>query len=885
MQGRKHAETEPLPFKFKSLRVYNSTEYLWENLKKYRRVFDRDETAYIYAELALFNKKFDQEDWTIKIALKCFQLEENRRTEICHLNIEKEISRYDNIVYIREGWGNAKASSFWKRGTYLWEAFVGRKRIGSRVFYVNEREVDNDDDYNPNYQEPKYLKLNSVRLYEAPHDNLPEDERKYRKAFAKQETRYVYLDLTFQNKQIRNDWQLELFVKFQNQSKELKGQVVKLQTVEKGQSSFRVTTGWGSTTPNLWRGERYTADIVFMNELLATVPFYIGDEVEEGNPLVYLPGKDQPVIMAPGEDDQESFETIMAKLEALIGLQEIKQQVKDHAIYLKFLQLRRDQGFKEDEPINVHSVFIGNPGTGKTTVAGMMGQLYKKMGLLSKGHVFVADRVDLVGEYIGQTAPKTRDIIEKARGGVLFIDEAYSLARSNDDGKDFGREVIEILMKEMSNGPGDLAVIVAGYPEEMKRFLESNPGLRSRFKHKYEFRDFLPQELNVIAQYSCDKKDVELTPSAEEYLQDMIIKAYRDRNRTFGNARYVDDLIEKSKINMALRIMQLKEQKLKISKDQLRIIQLEDVEALDKNHKKDRPAIPIDEPLLEENLAKLDNMIGLKTVKKQIRDLISLVRFYQNIGKDVLNAFHLHTVLIGNPGTGKTTVARILAQLYKALGILERGHMIETDRQGLVAGYVGQTAEKTSKKIEESKNGVLFIDEAYALSPKSTGQRGDFGDEAIQTLLKRMEDQRGEFFVFVAGYPDQMDGFLKANPGLSSRFDKVLRFDDYSATELLEIADSMLADLGLKPTAAAHKKLASYLKFLEKYRDRYFGNARVVRKLIDDIQQRYDLRRANMELAAAKAAKKLTLEDLAHLVEDADTLQIQRKKIGFGLTK
>lgn len=879
MQGREQTANEALPFKYKSLQVYNSTEYLWENLKKYRRVFDRDETAYIYAELALYNKKFDQEDWTIRVNLRCYQLENDKRTDICQLNVEKEVSRYDNVVYIREGWGNAKPSSFWKRGTYIWEAFVGGEKIGSRVFYVNERSVDEEDEFQND--QLRYLQLQSVRLYEGPHDDLVEEERRYCRSFAKQETRYVFLELAFKNLQPFQDWQLELFIKYHNQSRELKGQAIKLQSIERDQETIKLTAGWGSTTPNLWRDEQYTAEVIFMDRRLASVPFTVGDEAESGNPLVYLPDQDQPAIMAPGDQDEESFETIMQRLDDLIGLQEIKKQVREHAIYLKFLQLRRERGFREDEPINVHSVFIGNPGTGKTTVAEMMGQLYRKMGLLSKGHVYVADRVDLVGEYIGQTAPKTRDIIEKARGGVLFIDEAYSLARSNDDGKDFGREVIEILMKEMSNGPGDLAVIVAGYPEEMKRFLESNPGLRSRFKHQYEFRDFLPQELNVIAHYSCEKKGVKLTTAAEARLSDMIIKAYRDRNRTFGNARYVDDLIEKSKINLGLRLMARAENKQKISRDEMATITLPDVQALEKAGRRDRPAIPIDESLLHESLAELEGMIGLSSVKTQIRDLISLVRFYQNTGKDVLNAFHLHTVLIGNPGTGKTTVARILARLYKALGILERGHMVETDRQGLVAGYVGQTADKTTKKIEESKNGVLFIDEAYALTPKTTSQRGDFGDEAIQTLLKKMEDRRGEFFVFVAGYPDQMDDFLKANPGLSSRFDKILRFDDYTAEELVSIADDMLKKLELKPTPAARKKLASYLSFVAKYRDRYFGNARVVRKLVDDIHQRYDLRRANMPLDAAKAAKKLTLEDLSHLVEDADSLQIQRKRIGF----
>ena len=168
----------------------------------------------------------------------------------------------------------------------------------------------------------------------------------------------------------------------------------------------------------------------------------------------------------------------------------------------------------------------------------MMGRLYNKMGLLSKGHVHEVDRSDLVGEYIGQTAPKVKEAIQLARGGVLFIDEAYALARSAEDSKDFGREVIEILVKELSNGPGDLAVIVAGYPKEMKTFLDSNPGLRSRFKLTFEFADYLPQELSKIAEFASQEKEVTLAPEAKVLVDEMITEAYRSRDRAFGNARF-----------------------------------------------------------------------------------------------------------------------------------------------------------------------------------------------------------------------------------------------------------------------------------------------------------------------------------------------------------
>ena len=244
----------------------------------------------------------------------------------------------------------------------------------------------------------------------------------------------------------------------------------------------------------------------------------------------------------------------------------------------------------------------------------------------------------------------------------------------------------------------------------------------------------------------------------------------------------------------------------------------------------------------------------------------------------------MHTVFIGNPGTGKTTVARILTKIYKSLGILERGHMVETDRQGMVAGYVGQTATKTAEKIEEARGGVLFIDEAYALTQNRSGTAGDFGDEAIQTLLKRMEDMRGSFFVFVAGYPDNMETFLKANPGLNSRFDKMLKFEDYSPQELMEIADLMLKQENVLITEDARLHLSKYLAFIHEFRDKYFGNARTVRQVVNEAVKNMNLRLASIPVKDRKEEMKnvLTLADVESFKLDKDSFVFNRKRIGFG---
>ena len=864
-------------FKFKELKVYASTEWLADNKKKYRQVFDRFETSYIYAELSFFNKMFDEDDWEIEVELRCYSLKKGRK-QLCSLPFRRKVSKYDSVVYIREGWGNKNEGTFWKKGTYYWEAWIMGEKAATKYFYIEE----SNNDFLP--EEYPFLEVKSLRLYEGPYDDVKENNRVYYKVFSAEETRYVYVEMTLKNLHDEKSWQCELFTKFYNDARELKGQVVRLQRIEKRDDLIRITAGWGSNVKGSWREGRYSAELVFMNRLLAVIPFEVMDEFEEGIAGVLLPEKQKTIILSTDTTDDKavSFEEVMERMDAMIGLNAIKKQVRDHAKYIQFLQLRKEMGFKEKEEINIHSAFIGNPGTGKTTVAKMMGKLYHKMGLLSKGHVHEVDRSNLVGEYIGQTAPKVKEVIEKSRGGVLFIDEAYALARTKEDSKDFGKEAIEILVKEMSNGPGDLAIIVAGYPKEMKTFLESNPGLQSRFKVFFEFEDYLPQELSKIADFACIEKDVQLTSLAKNKIDEIITAAYRSRSRNFGNARFVYDLIEKAKVNLGLRIMSQHDPR-SLDKNTLAIIDIADVEKIEIKEKKELPSIPVDDQLLQQALEQLSRLVGMQKIKMQINELVRLVRFYKETGRDVLNSFSLHTVFIGNPGTGKTTVARILTNIYKALGILERGHIVETDRQGLVAGFVGQTAIKTAEKVDEAIGGVLFIDEAYSLSMKTGGQHGDFGDEAIQTLLKRMEDRRGEFFIFVAGYPDNMESFLKANPGLNSRFDKVLKFEDYKPRELKEIALMMLNDKGLIPTPEAEEYLGNYLMFLHDYRDKYFGNARTVRNVVQEIIKNQNLRLAALpsEVRQDTPQNVLTLDDVASFKMDKSGFLFNKKSIGF----
>lgn len=235
---------------------------------------------------------------------------------------------------------------------------------------------------------------------------------------------------------------------------------------------------------------------------------------------------------------------------------------------------------------------------------------------------------------------------------------------------------------------------------------------------------------------------------------------------------------------------------------------------------------------LEELMGELNGLVGLENIKGEVRELANFLKV-QKMREDKGLRQHpvsRHMVFFGNPGTGKTTIARLLAQIFRSLGILRLGHLVETDRAGMVAGYVGQTAPRVKEVVDKALGGVLFIDEAYSLS---SGGGNDFGHEAIETLLKLMEDNRDDLIVIVAGYTDKMTEFLSSNPGLRSRFNKHLRFDDYSGDELVKIFKSFCGKADYKLTPAAEEELALIFSILSTSRDETFGNARLARNLFE----------------------------------------------------
>ena len=525
--------------------------------------------------------------------------------------------------------------------------------------------------------------------------------------------------------------------------------------------------------------------------------------------------------------EERSLDDILGDLDHYIGMDEVKQAVREIALTVHNNVERAQRGLGEQEKMGIHIVLTGNPGTGKTTIARKLGEILESIGYLDSGHVVEVDRSKMVSPYQGETPKVVDSLCDKAMGGILFVDEAYTLAPLSQSGErdNQGSQALEQLMKRMEDDRGKFVVIAAGYRTEMENLFRINVGFRSRFSYFLNIEDYTPDQLYQIMEVFAREKKYRFAPDAQELTLKMITEIYNAREKDFANGRTMRQLFDKIVAKQAERLQTVDISTL--SNEQLMTITVDD--------------IPYEAPKAvdyTECLAKLDGMVGLASVKKEISNLAAFLNLQIRRGES--NTFQgKHYVFTGNPGTGKTTVARIMADVFRSLGILSRGQLVEADRSKLVAGYSGQTAIKTNQLIDSAMGGVLFIDEAYTL--KSNDQ-DSFGSEAIDTLLKRLEDDRGKFICIVAGYTDNMHDFIDTNPGLKSRFTQTIHFEDYTPDELTQIFINLAS--GKKFTVDEETRGAIHRQFEQLYlrRDKNFGNAREARRIFDQAVERQSQR-------------------------------------------
>ena len=507
-------------------------------------------------------------------------------------------------------------------------------------------------------------------------------------------------------------------------------------------------------------------------------------------------------------------------LNELRGIENIKVQFK------KLINSRKKNNERTKKVrTRPHMCFKGSPGTGKTTVAEIFSEILKEENVLELGQLVKVTVGDLVGEYIGATRIKTQSVCDKAKGGVLFIDEAYGLLDNVENG--FGKEAIEVLIQFMENNDDSL-MILAGYTEKIDKLLkEGNDGFTSRFNksNHFLFNDYPADVLFEIAKEKL--KDFATTNEFLESVKQILSVLLSRKNAQWGNAREVENLIQEIIIEFDN------------TDDQL----------IDEKH------IPIHYQNLVKaiegregtftGLLKLNELIGLAQMKSSLRGILNSIK------ADKLRAEHsginssgykLNFVFRGNPGTGKTKVARFLGEILSEIGLLNESEPIECRREDLIGETIGSTAPKVKQKFIDAIGRVLFIDEAYAICQS---EYDPYGKEAVNAIVGNLTDPtfQGKMAFVIAGYPDDIDGFIQQNQGLNRRFNYFIDFEDYSNEELWQIFNIMSKEQNLKVTEDCRDLAVDWFRQFPRIKG--FENAGLSERLLGITKSNLDTRIAN----------------------------------------
>lgn len=551
----------------------------------------------------------------------------------------------------------------------------------------------------------------------------------------------------------------------------------------------------------------------------------------------------------------------MAELDDLIGLARIKTRVKDYLNAVRLASRRMELGLPTSMP-RLHMAFLGNPGTGKTTVAEIIGKVFAEWGILSVGRVIRTEKSQMVGQYIGETEYKMNNLLARARGNILFIDEAYQLAEGGES--DFGRIVMNSLLTELGKNNLDMVVILAGYTAPMKKLLESNEGIESRFPNVFNFEDYTTEELLEIGKLMIRKQGFNLTKGAEQNMMTIIQTESEKPSPRFGNGRFVSNLLQ----NEILATLGARTSKMENpTAEDLSTILPEDV-VIGKKQKD----VVFDDAAIDSALRRLDNLAGLSNVKQAIHNFVRSARYLHSIGEPYVGKGLLSWRFIGKSGTGKSTVAEIMATILKGMRLIANSHITEIKGERIFNVSEADCDAVLQEAVKKSCNGLIFID---VDDSKFNEARLGYGRGVEQIRLKVKEltiESGGECALILAELdaPNKNVAEQLSDGGVYE-FDHTLVFKDFTPEELFQILCGCLEKYSVSFSPAAERHIKGFLKSLN---SSIGASARTMKLMSRTIYQQVILRESG--LARPPKSHQVQLADIETFKWDS-----KKGKIGF----
>jgi len=685
---------------------------------------------------------------------------------------------------------------------------------------------------------PSNFEILSVKMFNL-EESLQSQKRTYLLQFDQPRISYIAAEITLKNPHLTDRESI------------LRGLTIwYLEDEEVGRNDFNLeikkdwelvefVQSWGTPLPGFWKQGEGRIEVLLENNLILKQVFQIGNSEIIDFSLDQLPvtensnklATQQPRIIEHFNKTFPEHSTLPSLYEEFnnyVGLKNLKQSLKDFITYLNFINERKKSGVETEESISANCIFLGNPGTGKTSIARLLGKFFKAIGLLENGHVIEVDRADLIGEYIGETAQKTDKVINQALGGILFIDEAYSLKKENC-GQDFGQEAIDIILKRMEDYKGKFFVIAAGYPALMQNFLESNPGLKSRFTHYFSFDDYTAEELTSIYKLFSAKDKYIVEKEAEQFISERLETICTNANDSFGNARYVRNLFNETKVELSKRYQSLEENEKDFSA--LNTLRKEDVQSAfiilenRNNHTKVR------EDKVDKYISEVNNLVGLDDVKILFNKIFASIKVDKLKKERSITSTHknFNSFFISEHGSGASTIARLYAKSLKESDRLTRGQIVEIDGStfyGLDKLDAYLMIDELFKKL---LGNVILVNDVTA----TLQCNNDFSDSLLQYFLKKLYLISDDVVAILSGTKEEMEALINNFPVLGNQFPNIFYFEPYSTRQLLEIALNISQKNNYQLDEGAWQQMLELIVELKKETRKNFYNARTIKELIN----------------------------------------------------
>lgn len=571
------------------------------------------------------------------------------------------------------------------------------------------------------------------------------------------------------------------------------------------------------------------------------------------------------------EKEEADFDVPLEKLKTMVGLGQLKQDLLHHLNYVYFIRERQKHGFTDVMP-PLNMIFSGNPGTGKLTVAKMIGEIYQAVGILDKPEVVVQNGRGFGAETGLSPQQVVTALLEAARGGVLYIEEADVLPAN-----EYGLAVLELLLSVMSTETwGEMVVILAGYADKIDKMLETNPALKEYFPYRFQFNDYTPEELLQIAVDKFKEKEYVLHPKALEMFRTLIGKICDKKDKRFGNVLLIEKMVGATIRRMSDRIMEIRRERELTRQEMTTILEIDIPADLLDSSSYDRDVF--NDAEIETALKELDHLVGQAKLKTQIRDFVNLARHYSQQGIKLSTRMSLQWCFTGNSALGKGTTARIIGRLYKAMGIVDKGHVQDFKVEKLIGLTEDEAQHSIGEALQRSKGGIFLFDED---SPKLIAA-GGFRERVRAILMNQLAVRPGSYIVIYAEPKVVAPGF-NGGSGQFAEMVNVLDFEDYTKEELMVILKRRLEKERMKMTVAARQYMAAFIERLVVTDERNHASSRLMR-IVADLLVRNCLQRV------AKSHKTILPDEIIS-VQKQDVAMFtepfiaglvnERKRIGF----